>query len=468
MNDQPNVEEFERKKKLFTFLPLLVVPVLILLFWGLGGGTSAAGNLPDGQYVSNVNTSLPEPIVDRARSKAEVYADRDREAAKRQYALSRDPYAQSFTDSVDVAEYRPAPSDWERRFAARTGDLEKQLSAFSSDVSRLDSPAESKRSPFASGSSATTNGQRNTTPSLSVSSLVAAEEDGLARLRAQTEMEAPSGSGVPSANPFPTGTGSESYYSDALFADDFALTAEDSAANEQLATLDRIMERATMLQYPELAQEELRKRSEENAKQLFPVGEAPSAAGDIRLFGGSGSVSQHRRDSIQPRSRGGFYTDDNSDNGVQHITVRAQIHNTSTVMDGSTVKMRLLEDVFVAGQRVPANTFVYGTCQLRGDRLGVQVETINYRGNIYDVGLSVYDLDGQVGLAVPGSVERQIAKREAARASRSIGGSAAVGGNLATQLAADGAQTIKEVTSRKLSVIKLELKAGHRIILRNN
>ena len=136
-------------------------------------------------------------------------------------------------------------------------------------------------------------------------------------------------------------------------------------------------------------------------------------------------------------------------------------------MEGSTIKMRLLEDVYVAGERIPANTFVYGTTRLAGDRLAVAVSTITYRNNIYDVGLSVYDLDGQAGLAVPGSVERQIAKREASQATRGLGSGNSGGTSLTNQITANALNGIQEIASRKISVIKVELKAGHRVILRN-
>ena len=48
------------------------------------------------------------------------------------------------------------------------------------------------------------------------------------------------------------------------------MSSEDSAATAQLETLDRIMERATLLQYPELVEDEMRSKSAADAKTLYP------------------------------------------------------------------------------------------------------------------------------------------------------------------------------------------------------
>ncbi len=63
------------------------------------------------------------------------------------------------------------------------------------------------------------------------------------------------------------------------------MTAQDSAAYKQVEALDRITERAHQPQYPELAEEEIRKQSEKNAKHLYPVADALTAAGEIEIFG---------------------------------------------------------------------------------------------------------------------------------------------------------------------------------------
>ena len=464
--------EFERKKKFFTFLPLFILPILILLFWALGGGKGNAADLGDAAAaagpVNQVKTDLPGAIVEREESKRGVYEREAKDRERRRYDMARDPYADQLMEKESPGAIAPGVDDWEQRFNARTGDLQRELNSFDEELAdrgtTLPAASSTRNQPAATSATAR---RRSAAPT----TLDVTEEDeqvrqieaALAKLNggdASTSAAygtafAPVGAmpGMESGGNIPDGG--------------VPMTAQDSAAYKQVEALDRIMERSVMLQYPELAQEEIRKLSEKNAKHLYPVADAPTAAGEVEIFG-----STPRRDTVAPpvaQRQVGFFTDDSNDQSgdFTQLTVRAQVHNSAVVLDGSTVKMRLLEDVYVAGQRIPANTFVYGQCGLRGDRLSVVVSTINFRNNVYDVGLNVYDLDGQEGLAVPGSVERQIAKREAAASARGLGGSSMGGANLTEQLAAQGTQAIKEITSRKISVIKVELKAGHRVILRN-
>ena len=478
--DTTNPEEFERKKKFFTFLPFFVIPILVLLFWALGGGKGNAVELSTGTTagpVSQVKTDLPGAIVEREESKRGVYEREAQERERRRYDLERDPYAEQLQKTDSPGAVAAGIDDWEQRFNARTGNLQRELDDFDQEldggttpaappVASADRPRSSVRNrPAATPATAVTTSTAPTALNVKEEDeQVRQIEEAIAKLNAGDASPAPYGTAFA-----PSGDMSGMPAGGNTSDGGIPMTAQDSAAYKQVEALDRIMERAHQLQYPELVQEEMRKRSEENAKHLYPVADAPSAAGEIEIFGTS-----PRRDTASPAAevaprQVGFFTGNaghESDDFAQ-LTVRSQVHNSAVVMDGSTVKMRLLEDVYVAGQRIPANTFVYGQCGLRGDRLSVEVSTINFRNNVYDVGLNVYDLDGQAGLAVPGSVERQIAKREAAASARSLGGNGIGTGSLTEQLAAQGTQTIKEITSRKISVIKVELKAGHRVILRN-
>ena len=480
MNDTVDPVEFERKKKLFTFLPLFVLPILVLLFWGLGGGSSNAATMGvSGTSVGQVNTGLPSVMVEKEESKRDAYRQAAKEADNRAYALARDPYADVLLEESDEGELGSSPSsgysDWEKKFAARTGNLEEQLNQFTAVADPSATPATTSSAGSTSNerrqrsSSTARKNQYNPPPKSSALDFenedeqVAEIERAIANLNSSGAVQSGyDGAFAPTGGAYPSGEVASPDQS-------LSMSPEDSIANQQLATLDRIMERATYLQYPELAEDELRKRSKGNEKHLYPVAEAPSAAGDIKIFGVVPQRDTFPTASAPVARRSGFFTDesDDPDGDFTQLTVQAQVHNSVVVMDGSTIKLRLLEDVYVAGQRIPANTFVYGQGSLQGDRLRVSVSTITYRNNLYDVGLNVYDLDGQFGLAIPGSVERQIAKREASSAARSLGGATAGNGSLTSQLAAEGTETIKEIASRKLSVIKVELKAGHRVILRN-
>ena len=76
-------------------------------------------------------------------------------------------------------------------------------------------------------------------------------------------------------------------------------------------------------------------------------------------------------------------------------TISACVHNNQTVMDGQTVRFRLLEPMSVSGREIPRNALVVGTAKLQGERLSIIISSLGYRGSIIPVELSVYDTDGQ-------------------------------------------------------------------------
>jgi conjugative transposon TraM protein len=377
----------------------------------------------------------------------------------RDFHLRSDPNAEYLLAMDTLSEV----DAWEQQFSERSADLKDKLAMFESKLQvaqqqqaaeEPDADASNELSP--SSWKLSSKSSPSPVPSRSLTADLVQEED--AKIAAlERTMNQLNGMGGPSASlsPMPSGL--------AELSGEPEITPQDSLAFEQLDRLDRIMERATYLQFPELAEQELKERSAADGKHIYPIGKSSATDQEVRYFG-SGAV---RRDSVPP-SRSGFYSDQDATDDFEQVTVGAAVHSDATVMDGSTVKMRLLDDVYLAGQRIPRHTFVFASASLRGDRLQLRVQSINFRGNIYTVDLHAYDLDGQRGIAVPGAIERQIAKREGARAVRGGRlGNTGVGVNLTTQLAADGTQAIKEIASQKLSVIKVNVKAQHRIILRN-
>ena len=111
----------------------------------------------------------------------------------------------------------------------------------------------------------------------------------------------------------------------------------------------------------------------------------------------------------QPRNYG-FNTAVGSGYTMGKNTIRACIHGDQTIMDGQTVKLRLLEPLQAGNLVIPQNTLVAGTGKVQGERLDIVVSSIEYRGNLLPVELAVYDSDGQKGLSVPSSLEQEAAK----------------------------------------------------------
>ena len=150
-------------------------------------------------------------------------------------------------------------------------------------------------------------------------------------------------------------------------------------------------------------------------------------------------------------------------------TISACVHNNQTVMDGQTVRFRLLEPMSVSGREIPRNALVVGTAKLQGERLSIIISSLGYRGSIIPVELSVYDTDGQAGIFIPGSMERNAAKEIAANMGTSVGSSVNISTDAGAQLAADLGQGLIQGTSqyfaKKMRTVKVHLKGGYKVLL---
>lgn len=150
-------------------------------------------------------------------------------------------------------------------------------------------------------------------------------------------------------------------------------------------------------------------------------------------------------------------------------TISACVHTRQTVTDGQTVRFRLLEPMLVSGKEIPRNTSLVGVVKIQGERLNVLISSLEYHGNIIPVELAVYDMDGQAGIFIPGSMERSAAKEIVAGMGTSAGSSMNFSTDAGAQLAADLGKGLIQGTSqyfaKKMRTVKVHLKAGYRVFL---
>ena len=136
--------------------------------------------------------------------------------------------------------------------------------------------------------------------------------------------------------------------------------------------------------------------------------------------------------------------------------IRAEIYETTTVLTGNRVKLRLLEDTRLSGVEIPRNTFVYGICRTDNERLQIEVQQIPYGGHFLPVKITVCDLDGMPGIYVPDQAARKITRE----VGTGVNTSSMVGftGNplayAGVQAADRAARTVMQVIKQKKVTIK--------------
>ncbi|MGC3978455.1 MAG: conjugative transposon protein TraM [Paludibacteraceae bacterium] len=170
----------------------------------------------------------------------------------------------------------------------------------------------------------------------------------------------------------------------------------------------------------------------------------------------------------QPRNMG-FFTAAGNEGVQDKNSIRACVNRTVTLTSGREVQIRLLEPMLAGKILIPANSIVTGSCRIGGERLDIAISAIQYAGNIIPVDISVYDTDGQRGIFIPNSDEINAAKEVTAQLAQSAGTSISITDNAGSQLAADVGkgliQGASQYVSKKMSVVKVTLKANHRLLL---
>lgn len=165
----------------------------------------------------------------------------------------------------------------------------------------------------------------------------------------------------------------------------------------------------------------------------------------------------------------GFQTAIGTEELADKNTIAACIHTNQTITNGQSIRLRLLEPMDVEGMRIPRNTVVVGEAQIQGERLGIEISSLEYQGTIIPVELSVFDNDGQAGIYIPDSQEVSAAKEVAANMGSSLGSSINISTDAGAQLASDLGKGLIQGTSqyiaKKMRTIKVHLKAGYRVML---
>ena len=170
----------------------------------------------------------------------------------------------------------------------------------------------------------------------------------------------------------------------------------------------------------------------------------------------------------QERNRG-FNTAVGTAEVSDRNTIPACVHGAQSVTDGQTVRLRLLEPMAVAGRTIPRGAVVVGTGKIQGERLDIEITSLEYDGTIIPVELAVYDTDGQPGIFIPNSMEMNAVREVAANMGGSLGSSINISTNAGAQLASDLGKGLIQGTSqyiaKKMRTVKVHLKAGYRVML---
>lgn len=156
--------------------------------------------------------------------------------------------------------------------------------------------------------------------------------------------------------------------------------------------------------------------------------------------------------------------------------ILAYIHGEQTVRHGSIVKVRIGQEVELDdGTQIPAHSFLYGTCSITKERLNINIIRAQIGYNIVTCNYSVYGVDGNSGLYVKRSVQKDENKRASGKGLKKIGsvvgsGVKFAGGGVLGSIAETAAEgmidAVADGTAKSVEQITILLPNNERIFLK--
>ena len=165
----------------------------------------------------------------------------------------------------------------------------------------------------------------------------------------------------------------------------------------------------------------------------------------------------------------GFSTVGNTRLTNEKNTIRAIVHDDQTLVDGQTIRLRLTEPLAAGTTIVPENSIVTGVAKIQGERLDIQITSLEHNGEIIPVEMQAYDTDGQRGIYIPGSLEMNAVKEIVANMGNSVGTSFTMTQSTGAQLTSDLTKGLIQGTSqymnKKIKQVKVKIKSGYKMLL---
>lgn len=435
---KPHTQKFLQQRRFYMVLPLLALPFITMIFWALGGGQGTTVQAKEIQ--TGLNLSLPGAHFDREDElwdKFSLYEQAKRDSLHYEEARRNDPYYEvaMLRGSVRQDTVPKSGNKLNTSLGSREKyeQIDKHEQLINRKLEQLTRQLNQPEKPVAIAQA--------THP-------------------AAVEQNAEAGEGPMSQDV------------DRL-EKMMQIMASGEPNDPEMQQIEGMLDKILDIQHPDRVKERLKAQSPEHKPNVFPV-EAAMETDNISLV-----ESPVRKTNIpltdslesmysQRVARNSFYglDDEQPENEQAANAIEAVIHDTQTVVTGSTVKIRLLSDLHINGQLIEKDQFVYGVCSITGERLTIAINSIRNEKSLFPVSMSVFDLDGMEGIYIPGAITRDAAKQASSQSIQDMQLSS-MDNSLGAQAATAGIEAAKGLFSKNAKLIKITLKAGYQILLQD-
>jgi conjugative transposon TraM protein len=409
-----------KKRKMLLVLPVLILPFVTMLFWSLGGGKSTTESF-ELKEKRGFNIVLPNPKFkeDTTLDKMSYYDQAAMDSIKLIEQIKKDPnYSNNafLDDSLSIKEQELEPKNH------RKGKVGLNMDSYK---------------------------DRN-------------EEKVYLKLKAlQKAISQP----VSAVNQDQDMREFENYGSSNIESADMkkleqmmSVMNEPQEPDPELKQLGGMLENILDIQHPARMQEKLRQSSKDKKGKVFTVDNK------VKQEHFSSLDVSNENYSLDSKNNSFFSLDQEIVSDEMQNALEAVVHETQSIVNGSIVKLRLCNEIFINGVLIPRNSFVFGIASLKGERLEIKINNIKFKSSIFPVELTVYDMDGIDGIYIPGAISRDVAKASVDRSMQSLG-IASLDNSWGAQAAGMGVEAAKSLMSKKVKLIKVVVKAGYQVLL---
>jgi len=391
-----------KKRRMVLALPLLLIPFLTMAFWAL---KENGPGVTKTKRLTGLNLQLPDAQLkdDGGENKLSYYEEAEKDSAKWNKEARGDLFFPGASgDSLQKQEaYNPFPAVGGEYRDSNEAKVYQKLAELNGHMVSQSSLSQKDTKQFPLNSASSFGG------------------------------------------PLPLSTGQMTTMTNPPFE-------KDSEIDQLSGMMDRILD----IQHPERVSQRLREGTSKSADKFFKV-DANGVGYTMSLLDTAGPFEMSRL----------FFGSGAPDSLLRQNAIEAVIHQTQTLVDGSIVKMRLLSDIRIEGAVITKGSFVFGKASLQGERLNIEINSLRSGSAIFPVKLVVYDLDGMLGIYVPGAIARDVAKQSGSSSLQSIELSS-IDPSLKGQAASAGINAAKTLLSKKAKLVRVTLKSGYKILLK--
>lgn len=411
-----------RQRKLLVVLPLLVLPFITVMFWALGGGKMEAANSQAAEK-KGFNIKLPDANLKEGLplDKMNYYDQATLDSIKLDELIKKDPNYLSQSFQIDSTEGSSG-------VVSRKGNTGLNTSVYRDpNEEKVHQKLEALQK--AINTPVTPPAQNRDFDIYAKSNETSTHSNDVDRLEQMMH----------------------------------SMNGQSGDQDPELQQLSGMLESILDIQHPDRMQEKLKKASEAQRGQVFAISTRTQEDNISSLQSAPVNATAFAGQS----GHNGFYSLDQpaSVDYVQNA-VEAVIHENQTVVNGSTIKLRLTNDIFINGIKIPKDNFLFGVASLKGERLSITISSLRYKNSLFPVDLSVYDMDGLLGIYIPGAINRDVAKASADRSMQTLG-VASLDDSWGAQAAGAGIEAAKSLLSKKVKLVKVVIKAGYQVLLRD-